>query len=691
MPTAREIQLNPSKYATVFNPTTGDRRAVAIGDPNAFAGGYLLETPTQNLRTFSQNPTREILQSPTGPDLYARDNALGTTVKIPGESGISPLVHGGYQDTRRTLGLDGAPVQGTGVGMGTTPPVDPAAAFNSSIMEKLRNAQQPKQQPETLDADLLAQRNALINARFNAINEITPENLRMLTPGQQEALRTQDYRGLETQLGGVNTALQAREKARAEALAREKLAFEQSQAGMTADRKEYEFAKSQGYEGSWMDYQKEIANLKAPAASSGLDEKEILSMAVQLFNADRFTYPTLADAEAEVRGRAGSFMRQQAPSTPVESGKKMSQLSPEELSSVISAMAAREGFGAADPNNRPNRDNNPGNIKVPAGGIEVAKQRYGDQGITIDPVPATDGGYFLKFSSPEKGLQAIGTLLSSPSYANLSVDAALRRWSNNGYGAEIVSKKQVSQPTGAPAEAGYTRDSVKNALNSVSKFAKSPDSRKQLETEISLLTKEGRYDDAIQQMKTFVDANLTGKQREGLDVATTANQQFESALAYIGDNKNLAMGPYKVLWEKAKPYASINQDKEYATLKALIETGQAAVRNKIYGAALTDSERGISDSWLIGDKDTMPIITNKLKLLLASNDFVKDYYSNKLLGLKTKTLTDYFAERGIDINSVRGGKVTQQKVPSYSINIQGKTFSFPDQKSLDAFKKEAGL
>ncbi len=32
------------RYATVFNPDNGDRKAVEIGDPHAFDGGYLLET-----------------------------------------------------------------------------------------------------------------------------------------------------------------------------------------------------------------------------------------------------------------------------------------------------------------------------------------------------------------------------------------------------------------------------------------------------------------------------------------------------------------------------------------------------------------------------------------------------------------------------------------------------------------------
>lgn len=270
MATARDIQLNPSNYATVFNPTSGDRRAVKVGDPNAFAGGYMLETPTQNLQTYSQNPTREILKAPAGPDLYARDNANNTTVKIGGDSGISPLVHSGYQDSRRVMDL------GTGAATGSTqPPINPQDSWNAAIADLLRknqqggSQQQTQQQPATLDADLLAQRNALINSIFNGVNDMTPENLRMLTPEQKSALRNQNQRGMQDQLAAIDTTLQSRKLARAETLAQQQQALAQQKADqaaadaqMTPDMKEYAYAQSQGYAGSWTDYQKEAANLK---------------------------------------------------------------------------------------------------------------------------------------------------------------------------------------------------------------------------------------------------------------------------------------------------------------------------------------------------------------------------------------------------------------------------------------------
>jgi len=42
------------KQATVFSPTTGERKVVTVGDPNAFAGGFVLETPTDNFTVRSQ-------------------------------------------------------------------------------------------------------------------------------------------------------------------------------------------------------------------------------------------------------------------------------------------------------------------------------------------------------------------------------------------------------------------------------------------------------------------------------------------------------------------------------------------------------------------------------------------------------------------------------------------------------------
>lgn len=93
---------------------------------------------------------------------------------------------------------------------------------------------------------------------------------------------------------------------------------------------------------------------------------------------------------------------------------------------------SKVGSGTKTASNRPQRNNNPLNIKA----SKTTSQYPGVAG--LDPKPASDGGKFLVFNSPEAGFSAAKRLITSGGYSNLSVDQALRRWSGSGYGAEIV-------------------------------------------------------------------------------------------------------------------------------------------------------------------------------------------------------------------------------------------------------------
>lgn len=79
------------------------------------------------------------------------------------------------------------------------------------------------------------------------------------------------------------------------------------------------------------------------------------------------------------------------------------------------------------------RINNPLDIKYSP---NVASLGGADSGIR-----AADGGTFASFVTPEDGIQAAVIMLTNPGfgYSNLTVDAALRKWSSNGYGAGITS------------------------------------------------------------------------------------------------------------------------------------------------------------------------------------------------------------------------------------------------------------
>jgi hypothetical protein len=81
---------------------------------------------------------------------------------------------------------------------------------------------------------------------------------------------------------------------------------------------------------------------------------------------------------------------------------------------------------------RPHRNNNPLNIKE-------SQYTRGYSGVVgRDPYPASDKGHFLIFDSVNSGFEAAKRLLSTEGYITKTVDAAMKRWSNNGYGGEIL-------------------------------------------------------------------------------------------------------------------------------------------------------------------------------------------------------------------------------------------------------------
>jgi len=95
--------------------------------------------------------------------------------------------------------------------------------------------------------------------------------------------------------------------------------------------------------------------------------------------------------------------------------------------------------GNASASNRPQRNNNPLNIKA----SNTTRAYEGVSG--TDPSPASDGGQFLTFNSPEAGFNAAKTLISSTIYSGLDIDSALRKWSGGGYGSEIVPELKGRQ------------------------------------------------------------------------------------------------------------------------------------------------------------------------------------------------------------------------------------------------------
>lgn len=105
------------------------------------------------------------------------------------------------------------------------------------------------------------------------------------------------------------------------------------------------------------------------------------------------------------------------------------------FSPVFSTVGSGTKVATGNPSgtNRPQRNNNPLNIKSSS----FTSKFPGVKG--IDGKPASDGGHFLVFATPQDGFNAAVKLLKEgKSYKGKTVDQAMRIWSNNGYGGNIA-------------------------------------------------------------------------------------------------------------------------------------------------------------------------------------------------------------------------------------------------------------
>ncbi len=127
-----------------------------------------------------------------------------------------------------------------------------------------------------------------------------------------------------------------------------------------------------------------------------------------------------------------------------QSKERLAMLQQDMLQDMNQSYAAKGAVvGDDDPKKKKQsmavRMNNPGNIKFG----EFAK-KYG----AVKGDPATDGGYFAKFPDVNQGLTALKGLLKTKNYKDLSVDAAIKRWTNNaGYAVDYkaIANKKISE------------------------------------------------------------------------------------------------------------------------------------------------------------------------------------------------------------------------------------------------------
>lgn len=100
---------------------------------------------------------------------------------------------------------------------------------------------------------------------------------------------------------------------------------------------------------------------------------------------------------------------------------------------VAAAQRPRRVAGPA--NSVANRNRNPLNIKFGLG----TRHHVAAGHATLSDISPLDGGSFLRFRSPELGFRAAVDLLRSRPYDGLDLAGVFRRWTNSGFGAEILT------------------------------------------------------------------------------------------------------------------------------------------------------------------------------------------------------------------------------------------------------------
>ena len=151
---------------------------------------------------------------------------------------------------------------------------------------------------------------------------------------------------------------------------------------------------------------------------------------------------------------------------------------------------------------------------------------------------------------------------------------------------------------------------------------------------------QGDIEGAESELKLFGYQKLKGTQLSDYDLYEGGTAAFGQALSELNDS-SLATGPYKTLFEKAKPWLAIKQDQAFLSLKQTIELGQAQIRKAYYGTAVTDREGFNADKFLINDNDQIDSIKTKLQNSIQFLKWTNDNTIAKSVNLPKPDLSDY--------------------------------------------------
>jgi len=119
-------------------------------------------------------------------------------------------------------------------------------------------------------------------------------------------------------------------------------------------------------------------------------------------------------------------------------------------------------------------------------------------------------------------------------------------------------------------------------------------------------------------------------------------QEYNTAAAtlkYVSgqlENPETTFSPYKSLSEKSKPWLLIKRDSRYIELRQTIEFAQAQIKRGFYGTAITPTESGPANNFIINDNDDLETVKIKVRNLSNILRFANDKTTATTLGVGDK-------------------------------------------------------
>lgn len=379
----------------------------------------------------------EVYQNPGDPRLYYKKAGTSDFTYITSPTQLQQLTQQGvikaytpgqaYAQLPTSSGTvappvvaQNAPIQGGTVGGATIPPVTTSPPNGQGDQQAFYKAFGQLMQNGKANQVLQDQKLKLLTQMYD--RQLKPEEVSTLSPAQQEAIRNGDKGLLEFQVTNINNLLQGRTDdlntsldflvqgykesvAQAKTLADEANKRRDDARAIVLDMVNKYPSGTLEQAGITKEDLDKVSQTGEISGDLALKISKITSLAQFKGDIKEITLPDGSKVSAQFNPKTNQWEQ-------INLGGESTQVSGTNQGSV--------SF----------RTNNPFNIKYGT----FAKSL----GATDSGVKASDGGTFAQFSSVDNGKRAGIKLLMSPSYSSLTVNDALKKWSNNGYDGSII-------------------------------------------------------------------------------------------------------------------------------------------------------------------------------------------------------------------------------------------------------------